>query len=100
MDLCSFLSQTWDGVALAALVGGLWSLILQLIPAWRDWQTEYKRVAVLVLCFVLPILAYLLAPVLECLRPAFHIVLNAGFIAFGMSQVVYEGAKRLLPAGK
>ena len=84
-----------DNLALGAVIGALWSFLVEMFPAFENLTPVQKRWCMFMLCMGLPILALLLAVYgLACPDVALNVewiakALATGAAAFAASQIAH-----------
>jgi hypothetical protein len=93
MDFKTFL-VFMQGTGIEAIVGFIWSFVVEWVPQWETLSARVKRIAMWAICTTVPVLA-------KVLELAFYggawgdfpntwfPMLVAGFVAFGGSQIAH-----------
>lgn len=92
-DITQFLA--WLGTSAAG--GVIVSLLLERIPAFRDWKSEWKGRVIMALFVALPVVSAALLPLVQSIDPAVLAEVQkwlglalGGLVAWGASQYAHD----------
>lgn len=95
--ICGYLARLCiDALAVNALLGVAFSLLVEKLPNWNEWSFEAKRTFVFVLCMAVPILALALSVAgcgMALTVDAVIAALGAGTAAFSASTLMHMATR-------